>query len=94
MASEQGRSLKGRITALQESILLSTSEIFSFCHCEMHKILTLCVGGWDSFLSDDISFDFRTAHVLFLISATVSSGKQHVDSKTKTHTLLHPFVSL
>lgn len=59
----------------------------------MHRILTLCVGGRDSFLSDGISFDFRKAHVPFLISATVSSGKQHVDNKTKTHTLL-PFVSL
>lgn len=33
-----------------------------------------------------ISFDFRKAHVPFLISATVWSGKQHVGSKTKPHT--------
>lgn len=77
---------KARITAVQESTLLSTSEIFSLCHCEMHKILTLRVGGCGSFLSDGISFDFRKAHVPFLISATVSPGKQQEDSKTKTHT--------
>ena len=56
--------------------------------CVAQKILTLSVGGWDSFLSNSISF---WLHVPFLISATVSSGKQHVDSKTKTHTLPLPF---
>lgn len=79
-------SRKAKKTVLLESTLMSTSEIFSLCHCEMHKILTLCVGGWGSFLSYGISFDFRKAHVPFLISATVSPGKQQEDSKTKTHT--------
>lgn len=94
MTGLQSRSLKARITVLQESTLLSPSAIFSFCHCEMHTILTLCVGGGESFLSDGISIDFRKAHVPFPISAAVSSGTQHEGSKTKTHTLLLPFVSL
>ena len=72
---------KREITAPEESTMLPALEIFTLCRI---KILTLSVGGWDSFLSNSISF---WLHVPFLISATVSSGKQHVDSKTKTHTL-------
>jgi len=86
--------LKGRITVLQESVLLSACKIFSLCRREMHNILTLPVGGRESFVSDDTSFDFRKAHLPFPMSAAVSAGKQHEGSKTKTHTLLLPFVSL
>lgn len=74
IASE--KTLKERI---QEATLSSISELCLYLS-EMHKILILCVGRWESCLSDSITFGFGNTHVPFLISATVSSGEQRVDS--------------
>lgn len=68
----------------EESNCAAVKHIFSLCHCEMHKNLTVSTAKWIQALTLQ----------RLMISATVWSGKQHVHSKTKTHTLPFLFVCL